>query len=188
MIQPFPCRRGWQRSSWGGIAELQLSNATGASEVRSINRVGLRQRLGGATMAKQGLAVAVVLGIPPIVGLIAGTITTKGRCVDPNFFVVCGTVGPLVGLALFVDIAIVINQVFVATQGLTPANKGLGRVLVYMNAGLMVMAESVALGAVGSGARTTFLVTTAVSPLVLQVWLLTETTLFKINALEPTSG
>jgi uncharacterized YccA/Bax inhibitor family protein len=171
--------------------KLSLGSTSERRHVRAIKmtqRANLRQRLGGASIAKQVFAIIVALAIPLIVGVIAACITPRGRCVDPNFFVVCATVGPLVGLALFIDIAVVINQVFVAKQGLTRANKALGRILVYANAGLMTLSESFALFAVASGRPSTFLVTVVVSPLVLQVWLLTEAALFKINALEPASG
>lgn len=148
----------------------------------------LRGRLGKTSRWRQVLVVLLVLAIPVVVAVIAAETTPSGSHVDTNFFVVLATVGPLVGLALFIDITVVINQVFVGAQGLTKANKTLGRILVYTNAALLVMSEAFALFAVGSKERTTFLIAASVSPLLLQLWLLTEAALFKIHAIPPAPG
>jgi hypothetical protein len=147
----------------------------------------MRGRLGEADGIRQAAAIALLVAIAPIGGLIAEAITCAGRSVEMEFFLVCGSVGPLVGLALFIDISVVVNGA-VAGQGLTSANKGLARVLVYGNAALMTSSEGFALYALGTGVHTTFLVTATVLPLLIQTLLLTETALFKVRAITLSRG
>jgi hypothetical protein len=141
----------------------------------------MRKRIGEAGVVRQTAMVALLAAIAPIVAALADAITSAGRCIESDFFVVVGGVGPLIGLALFIDISVVVNDA-IAKQGLTPANKGLARVLVYSNAVLLLTSEGFALYALGSGVHTTFLVAIAVVPLLIQTLLLTEAALFKVHA------
>jgi zinc transporter ZupT len=147
----------------------------------------MREHVAGASPWKQALLVAGVAGVGPVVGLIVSWITTLGRSVNPDFFFALATAGPLVGLALFIDLTVVINQA-IDRQGSTPANRALGRVLVYSNACLLLLSESLALYALGAEVRTTFLVATSAAPLVLQVLLLTESALYKMRAYTLSAG
>jgi uncharacterized membrane protein YeaQ/YmgE (transglycosylase-associated protein family) len=147
----------------------------------------MRKRIGEASALRQAAMIALLVAIAPLAGLLAGTITGAGRSVGRDYFIVCGSIGPLVGLALFIDISVVINTA-VASQGLTKANKGLARVLVYSNAALMLTSAGFALYALGSNVQTTFLVTVAVAPLLIQTLLLTEAALFKVRAITLSPG
>lgn len=147
----------------------------------------MRQRIGAAGTFRQAMMIALLLAIAPVCGLVVGSITSAGRCISSDFFLVCGSIGPLVGLALFIDISFVINAA-TAGEGLTDANKGLARVLVYSNAALMVTSEGFALYALGADVQTTFLVTAVVVPLLIQLLLLTEAALFKVRVITLSPG
>jgi hypothetical protein len=111
---------------------------------------------------------AVVVGVAGLSELVAAHLsgTTSG-----DFFTVCATVAPLFGLAVFVDIALVMGPV-VGDQGATPANRALVQVLVRTNMAMLVISESAALYSVGVKASSAFLVVCSVLPWVVQLYLL----------------
>lgn len=147
----------------------------------------MRKHFSGAGPIKQAVLVAGITGLAPAVALIVSLVTTLGRSVTPEYFLALASAGPLVGLALFIDLTVVVNQA-VERQGYTEANVALGRVLVYSNACLLVLSESLALYALGADQRTTFLVCATAGPLVLQVLLLTEAALYKVHAYTLSEG
>jgi hypothetical protein len=147
----------------------------------------MRKRIGEAPALRQAVLIVVITALAPAAGLVAGCITSAGRGVESDYFVVAGSVGPLIGLALFIDITVVINDA-VKEQGLTQGNKGLALVLAFSNAALLLTSAGLALYALGSGVRTTFLVTATVVPLVIQTLLLTESALFKVHAIKLADG
>lgn len=115
----------------------------------------------------------VVLGIGGLAELVAGPAHVSG-----DFFLACATVGPLFGLALFVEIALVMAPI-IELQGATPANRATIRALVRINVAMLLIAESAALYAAGSGTRSAFLVVCSVLPWLIQVALLAQTTYYR---------
>ena len=122
----------------------------------------------------------------PLLALIAELVTSANAAPRAGFFDALAVVAPLPGLALFIDIAVLVNLI-VAAQGLTDANRALARVLLYSNAALLVGAEGFALYATASGHETIFLAVAAIVPLLLQIFLLIEVALVKmrVNVVRP---
>jgi len=140
--------------------------------------------IGSLNPVARGRQIAVVIAVAivgPLVAIVAQLAISESFAPSAAFFNVCATVGPLPGLALFIDFAVVSNQL-VGSQGLTPANRALARVLVYSNALLFITAEGLALYAVANGEETVFLTFGTLIPLVIQVYLLTEAALLKTRA------
>src|SRR5208282_6115034 len=113
---------------------------------------------------------AAVICIGGLAELVAGPLHT----VSQDFFVTCGTAGPLLALALFVEISVVMAPV-VQAQGLTHANEMTIRVLVRINSVMFVMAEAAALYAVGAHTSSAFLIACCVFPWLVQLLLLAQT-------------
>lgn len=90
-----------------------------------------------------------------------------------SFFEVCGLTEPLIGLAVFVELVLVIGPLF-SNQGPTETNRQLARAVVRTNAGLMLVAQGAALYAIGSGSSSVFLLFSAVTPMVLQILLIID--------------
>jgi hypothetical protein len=90
-----------------------------------------------------------------------------------SFFVVCGTVAPLFGLALFVDLALVM-ALAVREQGATSTNRLTFQTLVRVNSAMLVISESAALYAVGTETANAFLVVCSTLPWAVQLYLLTQ--------------
>jgi hypothetical protein len=104
-------------------------------------------------------------------------------CLDHTaaaFYATAGQVGPVFGLALFVEIVVVMTPV-IAKQGATPANTATMRFLIRTNAGLLALSEGAALYAVGARASSTFLVVSVVLPWLLQVVLLADTAYTRVG-------
>ncbi len=89
------------------------------------------------------------------------------------FFEVCALTEPVIGLAVFVELVVVLGQL-TTTQGATAANRSLTRAVVRTNAGLIVLSEGSALYALAQEETTVFLLCTVVVPMVLQLVLLVE--------------
>jgi hypothetical protein len=104
-----------------------------------------------------------------------------------EFFVTCGHVAPLFGLALFVEITVLMARVIHA-QGSTAANKATVHTLVRINAGMLVVSEAAALYAVGAKASSTFLVICSVLPWLAQLALLVDVTYHRIGLSRLGSG
>jgi hypothetical protein len=111
---------------------------------------------------------------------VAAWATSFGSGVTPEFFATIASVGPVFGLALFVEIAVVMGRV-VSEQGPTRANRALARVLIRTNLGLTAISEGVSLYATGSDRQSTLLVVGAILPLVIQLVLLAETAYLRLG-------
>jgi hypothetical protein len=129
---------------------------------------------------RQLLVVAVFAAVGPLVALVAELVASANAAPRSGFFDACAVVAPLPGLALFIDIAVLVNLI-VASQGLTDANRALARVLLWSNAVLLLSAEAFALYATASGHETIFLAVATIVPLLLQVFLLIEVALVKMR-------
>lgn len=132
------------------------------------------------TRTRQFAIIGLLVGIAPVAAWFLASLTNSGDDVSPTFFEVVALVAPLAGLALFVDLAIVMNAGLGGRPD-TASNWALAEVLVYSNAGLLLMSESAALYAVAAEAQGTFLVVMVVTPLLVQLFLLTQSAMLKIR-------
>jgi hypothetical protein len=109
--------------------------------------------------------------------------------VDNDFFLACSTVGPLIGLALFVEISLVMSPI-IDEQGSTPANRATVQALVRINASMLVIAETAALFSVSTSARGTFFVAASVIPWLVQLALMVQTVYYRtgVNRVGPKPG
>jgi hypothetical protein len=82
-------------------------------------------------------------------------------------------VEPIIGLAVFVDLVLVLGHV-VNHQGLTAANEYLVRAVVRGNAGLFFVSQAASLYAIGSDSSSVFLLFSATVPMVIQIFLLVD--------------
>lgn len=124
--------------------------------------------------------VAAIVGIIVVAGVVAEPISDGWRRPDADFYVTCATIAPLFGLALFVEIALVMTPV-IADQGLSSVNVAMVRTLVRLNAAMLVLSESSALYAVGGHRRTAFLVVLSTAPWLVQLVLLIDTAYNRIG-------
>jgi hypothetical protein len=129
---------------------------------------------------RTSVVLLFIWGLGPAIGALAELAEISNATVDPRFFAVSAEIAPAFGLALFVSLVVVMNQV-VSEQGLTPTNKALGRTLVHANAGLLVVAEGMALFAVARGKSSAFLVVSIVVPLLEQVYLFVAAALVRLG-------
>jgi hypothetical protein len=114
-------------------------------------------------------AVLAAAGIAELVGsLIEGSISS-------DFFVVCAGVAPLFGLAVLVDIGVVMSPV-VKKTGATDAIRETTKTFVRLDIGMLVISQSAALYAVGAGQASAFLVACSVLPWMVQLYVLASTT------------
>jgi hypothetical protein len=111
--------------------------------------------------------------VGPLVGFLASLVWCFGASANEEFFETCALIAPLFGLALFVELALVLGQL-VKDQGPTAANRGLARSVLRANAGLICVSEGLALYAVATGRASTFLVVSVVVPMLIQVQLLVD--------------
>lgn len=130
---------------------------------------------------KPWLIAVVFWSLGPALGWLVGCLTTFGSKADVRMFEAIGAAGPLVGLAVFVELVVVMGQL-VSTQGATPANRALARSVIRANAGLLVTSEGLALYAIGAQTSSTFLVIAVLVPLLLQVYLLIDTAYQRVGA------
>jgi hypothetical protein len=113
-----------------------------------------------------------------VVGIAALSQLVPGQRASEDFFVVCATVGPLFGLALSVEIPLVMAPV-IEKQGQSDANKATVRALVRINVAMLIIAESAALYAVGWRSRSAFLASCSVLPWLIQLVLLVQTAYYR---------
>lgn len=109
----------------------------------------------------------------PVLGLLFACRADWAPAEHSSFFEVCGLIEPLIGLAVFVELVLVLGQL-VSVQGATDANQRLARAVVRTNAGLILVSQAAALYAIGSDSSTVFLLFSAIVPMVLQVFLLVD--------------
>lgn len=125
---------------------------------------------------------AVAIG-PALGAAITGALwvldTTTTR-IDSSFFSTCAQVGPVFGLALFVEIALVMQQT-VAEQGATPGNVATTRALVRANIGLMLTSEGTALYAISSSCESVFLAAMVVTPWLIQLFLMADAVYLRLD-------
>jgi hypothetical protein len=118
---------------------------------------------------------------------IAGLAEAFADCLDntqPAFFSTCAQVAPILALALFVDLVLVLGPVLTertqnAPPRQAPPEHQAFRALVRANVGMLVISEASALYAVGARASTTFLTICAVLPWCAQLLLLVSTTYYR---------
>jgi hypothetical protein len=123
---------------------------------------------------------ALAWSLGPLAGVSIGLICDFGANVDMRFFEILAQIGPVVGLAVFVEVVIVFNQL-VAEDGATAANKATVRTIIRTNAGLLVLAEGLALFSVAAQTTSTFLLVAVVVPLLLQLLLLVDGAYLRIG-------
>jgi hypothetical protein len=90
-----------------------------------------------------------------------------------SFFEVCALIEPVIGLAVFVELVVVLGQLAIS-QGATSANRSLTRAVVRTNAGLMMLSEGCALYALAVETTSVFLLCAVVVPMILQLFLLID--------------
>jgi len=115
------------------------------------------------------VGVLAVAAVTQLVG------TEIPGAIDGSFFAVCATVAPLFGLALFVDIGLVMAPA-VAEKGPTESVRAAIRIFVRVNVGMLVLSEGTALYAIGTDRVSAFLLTCSVLPWCVQLFLLAATT------------
>jgi hypothetical protein len=115
---------------------------------------------------------AAVLAAAGIVDLIGAHVH---EALDRELFIVAGTVAPIFGFAVFVDVGIVMAPA-VKEQGPTAPNRATVRTFVRVNAGMLIISESAALYAVGTSRASAFLLGCAVLPWLVQLYVLVQTT------------
>jgi hypothetical protein len=109
----------------------------------------------------------------PLLGLIFSCKNEWAPHDQTSFFEVCGLVEPIIGLAVFVELVLVLGQV-VNHQGPTLANQQLVRAIVRANAGLFFVSQGAALYAIGSESTSPFLLFSATVPIAIQIYLLVD--------------
>jgi len=110
-----------------------------------------------------GVSVAV-LALAWLLGVIAPELSDT----NSEFFVICGHVAPIYGLAIFVEVVVVMSRI-VREEGATSANRGTVYALLGINAAMLVIAQSAALYAAGASESSGFLIGCCVLPLVVQL-------------------
>jgi hypothetical protein len=124
---------------------------------------------------------AAVLGAIGLVGLIGSVVE---GAISQDFFVVCGTVAPLFGLAVLVDIGVVMAPVTRRAYDEDPDDQS-GRfaalsettkTFVRVDLGMLVISETAALLAVGGRHASPYLVVGSVLPWAVQLVVLAATT------------
>jgi len=119
-------------------------------------------------------AIPVALwSLGPLLGVVFGCREEWAPHDHTSFFEVCGLVEPIIGLAVFVDLVLVLGPV-VNHQGPTNANESLVRAVVRGNAGLFFVSQAAALYAIGSDSSSVFLLFSATTPMVIQIFLLVD--------------
>lgn len=142
------------------------------------NRLSGPPMSGPANSTERHTAKAWILPISlwvagPIVGVVVAHFSSFGDHAHDAFFEVCALIEPLFGLALFVELAVVLGQL-VSVQAATPANRDLGRSVLRANAGLICVSDGLALYAVAAGRASTFLVVAIAIPMLIQILLLVD--------------
>jgi hypothetical protein len=92
-------------------------------------------------------------------------------------------VGPVFGLAVFVEITIVMGRALAQKKSRKKqaTTRALARTVVRTNAGLLLVSEGAALYAVGANVSSTFLLTSVLGPWLLQIYLLVDTAYHRIG-------
>jgi hypothetical protein len=109
----------------------------------------------------------------PLLGLAFHCQTSLAPHKESSFFEVCALIEPVIGLAVFVELVVVLGQV-VSAQGATPANQELARAVVRSNAGLLIGSGSAALYAIATESSSVFLLFATVVPMIVQVFLMVD--------------
>lgn len=122
-----------------------------------------------------GIVFATCATVLGIAGVVEALGTHIHDSISSNFFVVCGTVAPLFGLALFVDIGVVMAPI-VKTAGATDPIRDTTKTFVRINSGMLLISESSSLYAAATDLPSAFLVACAVLPWAVQLYLLAATT------------
>jgi hypothetical protein len=126
------------------------------------------------TAWKSWLLTVVICLAVPAVGWIIEQFAGGLRHTNAAFFSTAGAVGPIIGLALFVEIVVVMAPE-VAKPGGQAVKAGAVRMMVRTNAALLVLSEGAALYAAGANTSSAFLVVCVVLPWFLQLALLVDT-------------
>lgn len=116
----------------------------------------------------------------PLLGWLISLFTDFGSEVKIGLFEVCALIQPLFGLAVFVELILVLGQL-VSTEGATKANRKTTRAVVRANAGLLVISEGLAMYAVGADRVSTVLVVAVVVPMLIQVFLLMDCAYLRVG-------
>lgn len=126
-----------------------------------------------AQRAKGWAFPLAIWSIGPIAGYAVGCLADFGQEAQGGLFEVCALIEPLFGLAVFVELILVLGPL-VSNQGFTAANQGLARAVLRANGGLMFLSEGLALYAVAADRASTFLVIAVTIPMVIQLYLLID--------------
>lgn len=118
--------------------------------------------------------VAAAVGGIVVLGVVADLLSDGWRRPDPDFYATCATIAPLIGLALFVEIVLVMTPV-IADQGADPVNVAMVRTVVRLNSVMLLLSVSSALYALGAHKHTAFLVVLSTAPWLVQLFLLIDT-------------
>ncbi len=109
----------------------------------------------------------------PVLGYLTSLFSDFGGSAEVRMFEICALIEPLFGLAVFVELVLVLGPL-VAKQGPTKANRSFARAVLRTNGGLLVISEGLALYAVAARCTSTMLVVAVVVPMLMQIYLLTD--------------
>lgn len=132
-----------------------------------------RDSSGGLSRWKPWAVSGAFWSAGPLLGLLFGCRGSWAPHSHTSFFEVCGLVEPIIGLAVFVELVVVLGQV-VDKQGPTVANQQLVRSVVRANAGLFFVSQAAAFYAIGSDSSSVFLLFSATVPMAIQIFLLVD--------------
>lgn len=121
------------------------------------------------------VVLGTCVGVLALAGVAEGISSIVEGSISSDFFVVCGGVAPLFGLAVLVDIGVVMAPA-VKESGPIDAIRETTKTFVRLDIGMFAISESAALYAVGSGHASAFLVAASVLPWLVQIYILAETT------------
>jgi len=119
--------------------------------------------------------------------VLASVVTNAGHRVENEFFSAAASFGPVFGLAIFIELALLMRGVM-EEQGQTAANTRTVQSVVRANVGLMVATEAAALIALACDTASTFLVGAVLVPPMIQLYLLVDITYLKVGVTRISPG
>lgn len=129
--------------------------------------------IGQIRRAKAWILPISLWSVGPIIGLLVAHFSQFGASADDQVFEICALIEPLFGLAVFVELVLVLGRV-VEAQGATNANRHMAHAVLRTNAGLLCISEGLALYAVAARCTSTLLIIAVLLPMLTQLYLLVD--------------
>ena len=120
------------------------------------------------------LLVGAVLGVAAL-----GRLVFDWHDVEPSFFSTCAQIAPVLAVAFFVEVAVVMTPLLSNTDD--AAAKAMTKFLVRSNAAMLVVSEASSLYATATKTSSTFLVLGSVLPWLLQLLMIVDTSYYRIG-------